>query len=520
MVDYSKYLTYTDIENILFDFEKENPDMMRLSSLCETSEGRKVYLAEITENVNSKATDSKPAYFVQGSIHSTECGGSSAAIHLLDTLLTKKPDILKKVVFYIVPRVNPDGVEGNMLSNAGSRSCQIPNEKTKESILMPKDMNGDGIILQMRKKNPLGDYAEEAPGVMRSRRPGETEGVFYDLYEEGELINYSGAGYTRGVRNYDYNRSYPSNWAPSQVSPEYPLRPAEPRAVAEFLVTHPNIFAGIDFHNGSSGVLTPVDKDDSRVNQKDREMIEKIGGLAEEITGLPLMSSANYSGATTVYGTGTSNVFAFLNLGISHFVIELGNGMNDLGMNTRDYIKAKKPFSEYANEIRKKQEADGYKVFYPFEPYNHPQLGEVEIGGEFMGKCYLMNPKSLPPLIEKTTEFILRHADMRPKLQAANIKTDKLAENLYRVRAQIKNLGILGTKVIKETNSYQAQYPVHISLDLPEGEILSRPNIYEIKELDSMEGCYVEWFVKTPCIENASLKVEHPKAENISEKLI
>ena len=131
-----------------------------------------------------------------------------------------------------------------------------------------------------------------------------------------------------------------------------------------------------------------------------------------------------------------------------------------------------------------------------------------------------MNPKSLPPLIRKTTEFALKHASMAPDLRAANIEVTKLAENVYRVRAQVKNLSILGTKVIKETNSYQAQYPIHIFLEGNDMEVLSRPNIYEIPELDSMESCYVEWFIKTEDIKNIQLKVEHPKAEKISVKIM
>ena len=102
MINYSEYLTYTDIENFLTEAAEQNPDIMRLSALCETCEGRKVYLAEISENISSPETERKPAYFVQGSIHANECGGSSAAIHLLDTLITERPEILKKIVFYLV----------------------------------------------------------------------------------------------------------------------------------------------------------------------------------------------------------------------------------------------------------------------------------------------------------------------------------------------------------------------------------------------------------------------------------
>ena len=47
MIDYKEYLTYDKIEKSLLELNEKYPEMMRLSILCETEEGRKVYLAEI-----------------------------------------------------------------------------------------------------------------------------------------------------------------------------------------------------------------------------------------------------------------------------------------------------------------------------------------------------------------------------------------------------------------------------------------------------------------------------------------
>ncbi len=512
-IDYTKYLFYNDIEEHLLYLADKYPDMIKLDILEETDEGRKIYLAEISENVKSPETKEKGGYYVQGAIHANECGGSSAAMHLIDTLLSQKPDVLKDVVFYIIPRVNPDNVELNMLTNVDARSRIERDLRRLENVVINKDMNGDGKILQMRVKNPLGNYKEVAPGVMIPRTNQDKEGEFYDVFTEGIIENYNGTLPTYSIRNYDYNRCFPTGWQPKPESGEYPLRDKETRAVAEFLVTHPNIFACLDFHNGTNGILFP-NLAEPQPNKEDLSLLKYVGNIASEITELPLIDSHAYSGFKQCCGI--MNQFCHYSLGISYYTVELGNGLNDIGIETNkpyNYFQSLKAVSEY-------EEENGNHVFYPFEPFNHPQLGDVEIGGSFRGTGYFMHPKNLAPLVEKTTQFAIKHASMGPELKIDNCEALELGNSIVRIRAQIKNIGIFGTKVIKGTDSYQAGYPVHIYLEGEDKEILSRPNVYEIPSLASMESCYVEWFVKTDNVKNIKIVAAHPKAKTVRKELL
>ena len=59
----------------------------------------------------------KPAFWVDGNIHSTEVAASAAALYFLNTLVTQygvDDDVTRALdtrAFYINPRVNPDGAE-------------------------------------------------------------------------------------------------------------------------------------------------------------------------------------------------------------------------------------------------------------------------------------------------------------------------------------------------------------------------------------------------------------------------
>lgn len=377
-VNYGKFYTYKELEEVLKAFAEEYPENMRLSSLAKTNEGRDIYLVEITDDVNSSATERKPAYYIQASLHSSEPAGANVCFHLMQTLLSENPDILKEVVFYIAPRVNPDGVESNLVYNGHTRSRNARDERIAENYIEMKDIDGDGLILTMRIKNPLGDYKEIAPGVMAARKPGESGGEYYDLYPEGEIVNYNGTSCRCGHRSYDYNRCFPANWAPTANSTEYPLRDTENRAIAEFLVTHPNIFAGLDYHNGQNGILRPPMCYDSEIDKDDLKLIVSVGEKAAETIGFPLIGEFTYGFTRTpVVRHGNTNDFAYRVLGISHYVVELGNGFNDAGLPTLEYLSYDNPDFFYKN-IKEYSEKEGYEVFYDFKPFKHPQLGDVK----------------------------------------------------------------------------------------------------------------------------------------------
>ena len=117
VLEYNKFYTYEELEKCLKAFASEYPELVSLSSLGETEQGRQIYLVTISDQVSSCNTDQKPGYYMQASVHSSEPAGGTVALHFIETLVTQKPDVLSDVVFYIVPRVNPDGVEENLVGD-------------------------------------------------------------------------------------------------------------------------------------------------------------------------------------------------------------------------------------------------------------------------------------------------------------------------------------------------------------------------------------------------------------------
>ena len=60
--------------------------------------------------------------------------------------------------------------------------------------LYPEDINGDGLILQMRLKDPNGAWkcSDQDARIMRRRDIDEEGGTYYHLLTEGLIRNYDG----------------------------------------------------------------------------------------------------------------------------------------------------------------------------------------------------------------------------------------------------------------------------------------------------------------------------------------
>lgn len=519
-MQYDHFYLYEEITEILKSAADARPDRVRLSTLATTPEGRAVLMATVTDF--TRADIKKGGYYMQAGVHANEALGTHVALGLIDELLTGRHDaLLAKVEFYIVPRMNVDGTEYALQRCANIRS-RLDRREGVPNALIPQDIDGDGRILTMRRRDELGEWKEQpGSGAMVPREAGDREGIFYSICEEGMLENYDGGSPVRGVRNRDFNRSLPWNWMPLENASDYPCRDPELRAAAEFLTSHPNIFAALDLHGGTQGVLRPAMKPDSELDDHDRRLILKIGRIAEQMTGLPLTHEREYKapGEKPLVLNGNSNDFAYNVLGISHYVLELGMGQHNLGFTPAQMFGEYDKYyvrNEWLPEILQYHRERGSEIFAPWRKFDHPQLGEVEIGGMLDGHVNYMYPDILEALVPKVAAFAVRHASMGPELRIGDVEVRDIGGGNLRIRAACMNVGELGTTVMHGAPGHLARIPAQLSLEVPEGaEILSRPAITVFSSLASAKKVLLEWFVHAKSEEGIRICAYHPKAGSV-----
>src|SRR4051812_40062005 len=119
---FDRFYRYADLTAILQQMVAEYPQLLALESIGKSHEGRDIWVVTAT-NAGTGPAAEKPAFWVDGNIHSVEVSASAACLYLLHTLVTQHgsdPEISRALdtrAFYVVPRINPDGAEWALADN-------------------------------------------------------------------------------------------------------------------------------------------------------------------------------------------------------------------------------------------------------------------------------------------------------------------------------------------------------------------------------------------------------------------
>lgn len=505
--------TYLEVTEYLQAAQKEYPNVMKLVSLAQTQEGRDIWGVTLAKG----DPESKPAVYIQGGIHAEEGMGITGCLNTLYTILQNQ-DVLDNLTFYMLPCVNPDGSDTCVTKGLSIRS-KLEKDSNKPNALIPQDVNGDGKILSIRWEDPLGAWKSvpECGDMLVPREPGDVEGTFYSTCREGFIENYDGGEVQMGVRNLDFNRQYACNWRGSLDGGDFAGKHIEPRTIMSFLVDHRNIFMVFDLHCGTRALIYDLPE-----NETDRAFMSSIADICQKMTGIEPVPSGNYArreGRPPVNLRGHIKEYCYDVLGVGCVTVELGNGYNDLGMTAKEIFNGALYNKELMAQIVAMHKAKGRTIADPWVPYHHPQLGDVEIGGRVFGGAYFMDPDSMIELLPKVTDYMLTVSKMAPRLIMGNTECTPVGEKLYRIRTQVMNVGVLGTKVMQGSSGYNASRdPVQVKVT-GNCSILNRQAVAVKNALDSMERMEAEWFVSAEPGETLILTAAHPKAGSVSTKL-
>jgi murein tripeptide amidase MpaA len=389
--------------------------------------------------------------------------------------------LLDTRTFYIAPRVQPDGAELYLTTPLTLRSSVRAWPKDEEDEgLTPADINEDGLILQMRVKDSKGEWrvSEHDARLMVKRRPDELSGDFYRLYTEGFLNDYvrGPVKLARPKWGLDQNRNWPANWSTLQRGGgPFPLSEPETRAVATFVESHRNIVILQNYHTMGGVILrAPCAVGDSAIPPRDVEIYARMGEIGEAITGYPC--TPVYEAFPELDDRGRRSTaggfieWTYDHLGMYSFATELWDLQSRAGI--------EKPKNDPMRVVREATEEDGLKLlafndeqlggrmFVPWQEFEHPQLGTVEIGG-WKTKEMRQNapPEFLPDECERNAKFSVRQAAMTPKLAIGDTEVEKIADDAFVVRAMIVNEGFLPTYGSEMAQRAGIAKPVEVEIE-------------------------------------------------------
>jgi hypothetical protein len=511
-----KYLDYSELTGQLAAWSKRHPDIARVITIGRSAEGRDIPLLVIGRNPD----EARPAVWIDGNMHASEVCGSSVALAMAEDILGLhqgrlevggKPfpphmaEAIKETLFYVVPRISPDGAEEVLKKGRYVRSSPVNDRTNKDHAHWENvDIDGDGIAGYMRRIDPEGELVELRgedgkpldPPVMGPRMP-EDPGPYYKLYPEGRIVNFDG----RRVPNpnflsdnlYDFNRNFPYAWAPEthqEGAGHYPGSAPETRAILDFATAHPNIFAWLNLHTFGGVLIRPLgDKPDSKMDQADLAIFEQVEAWMTEHTGYATVSGFHeflYEPDKPLHGDLSD--YAYYQRGALAYVVELWDLFRQLG------IERKKPFVDHYVKFGRKEilalarfdrEQNEGRVFGRWQKVSHPQLGEVEVNG-FDPRVGIWNPpfERLDETCRTQSAVFLRVAALAPRVSIEVVGREK-AEGHTRIEVRIANRGYLGTYGLPSAKKLPLAEPLRLTAS-GDGIRLTAPAeaIIEIGHLD------------------------------------
>ena len=223
------YYSYKELTELLNKLQQEYPEIFDYSSLGKTWEGRDIWLVKISDNVNIEEEEAE--VFFTGGMHGDEKQTYEVVIYTIKAFLEnytspivnqsfteRVRNVINNSEIYLIPMLNPDGVEARTRKNARPNNC--PFGKT---LLRGVDINrNSGYKWELQDEHPF-KYRRSFPYI-------EKINVRYPIFDFRSII---GEGCYRGP----YNFSEPESMAIKQV------------------VENHNISIYVDYHSAANLII-------------------------------------------------------------------------------------------------------------------------------------------------------------------------------------------------------------------------------------------------------------------------
>jgi hypothetical protein len=452
------YYDHAGIGEIVRKLAAAHPNYVKAGSIGKSHGGKDIWLLTVTDFRTGDA-DKKPAYYIDGNIHSNEIQGSEFALYTawyLAEMAGTVPavdSILRERTLYIVPTINPDARdhflhEPNTASSP--RTGLAPRDTDGDGAIDEDgydDLDGNGHITQMRRRNPNGRLIESPidPRILIPAPP-DRKGEWEMLGLEGLDNDGDGEVNEDAIGGYDPNRNWPWRWQPQYVqggADYYPGSLPETRAVMQFVLAHPNIAAAQSFHNSGGMILRGPGVPQDEYKPADVRVFDQLGRVGEQV--LPgYRYMIVWKDLYTAWGGeldwlyGARGIITFSNELFTPFLYFDKPPTNEPGDNVQYQFDRLMLLGE---------------GFIPWTKYDHPVYGEVEIGG--MKKSF---GRATPgPLLRieahRNLAFTLYQVRNLPQVTVDSVWSRSLPGGLTEVTAIVGNPRLIPTHTQQDVDN-------------------------------------------------------------------
>ena len=444
-----------------------------------------------------------PGVLLLGSVHGREQEPGVACLRVARAILEDKAfvDQLKGRELIIIPSANPAGrlahLDGVPLAFDDDRDGKSDEDG-------PSDVNGDGLISQMRVKRKGGRYVASKldPRVLIEAEPGQSGE--WDVYWEGKDDDGDGRINEDARGTVTLANDWSIRWSDGQPGANrFMMQLAETRALADFILAHPSLVAGFQLRSiGGEPEFAQVPRKEQRAPgtaeaNRDKEMTAMLAKLWPETEKSAVKGDSEGAGNLLDWlyesrGMLAANLFL---APVPEPKSEEEEKDDEEGKEEeKPKLKRELPTAEESGQLAWLSYAP--RDYVEWKTFTHPQLGEVEIGGwRIDRRCDPIEPDAEAGAA-RTAEYVKAVLLAMPRLEVPKVEVEDKGDNLYRVRVTLHNAGKLDYKC-KCSEDKRIHMPLFASLaDTKDVELISGTRRQDCENIRANETATFEWFVR------------------------
>lgn len=518
------------------------------SVLAKTAGGREVSLIQLA-SPGATPVDQRRALLLVGGIDADLPATAEVALDVASELVRlaqADPDspagkLLADCVVYVVPRLNPDGVE---------RYFEVPPRRSmlngravdddRDGLVNedgPEDLDGDGAISVMRVMEAGGEWIVDPdhPRLMRRADAAKDEVGLYRVMLEGRDDDNDGQMNEDGPGGVNPNRNWPHFYESGEVGVgQHQLSEPETRALAQFVVDHPRIAAVFVYGRHDTVVAPP--KGEQRdaagvayrdLHPDDTQLYARISERYQEITGRKRAGTADPRGAFYAW--------TYSHRGIPTFAMRVwtpepdakekapdgehespaaadgavsetpDTGEKSVEADAKPVPKRKDKAEKDAPETDpvaarvissedNRAERDGEPIAPEWRAFDHPTLGRVELGGVAPFATTTPPAEALDAIAARETAFLLDIAARLPRLAFRDIKSKPVGPGVWEIELSLVNEGYLPTRI--GAARLAERPPTIVRPDVPAERILAGRRFERVPTLAGSGGAVkLRWLI-------------------------
>lgn len=456
-IAFDRYYDAAQLSEYVRHISVAYPDLVRLRSIGKSLQGRELFVAIVTATKTGPDT-AKPAMWIDGNIHGNEVQAGEVVLYTLwyatkaygvNDRLTK---LLDTTTLYLLVSVNPDGRQF-WFDKANTPHSSRHNQRLIDHDMdgargedPPDDLDKDGQITQMWREDPAGRWVRSQTDdrvfirLRDDQQPSAGVKTYTNLGEEGIDNDEDGRINEDSLFGDDMNRNWPSDWQPTHIqggAGPFPLSAPETRAVADFVLAHPNIAAAQSYHNAGGMILRGPGAAyrDGFYPPEDIRVYDELQRTGEQM--LPYYRAmVLYRDLYRVHG-GELTWFAE---GLGAFTFT-----NELWHEGKYFQRENTNPNDEQRWLWRDRMVFG-QTFSPYKEFDHPQYGKVLIGGLNKWSSRVTPNFMLQEECHRNFAFTMYHAESMPLLQWGRTEIVKKPGDLWQITAEVRNMHLIPTR--------------------------------------------------------------------------